>query len=140
MINKVLITILVSLSLISFGFIMPTNDVENYNFYGSGDSWNVIYKTEISESKEWADFSFEYIGKESPPSTFVYNLKSDWFELSGKEEQFNALDKNIISGNSQCTGPPINNENCNVTIDEGTQLVAIIEWGGKSETIVLEMR
>ena len=137
MFNTILSTVLVFISSISNPF---TNDVENYKFHGSGDNWNIVYETERSESKAWSDFSFEYIGEEPPPSMFGYNLKSNWFEISSKEEQFNHPTKNINSGNSECTGPPINGESCKVIIEEGTQLEAIIEWNGNSETIVLEMR
>ncbi|MFJ6266504.1 hypothetical protein ACIQGW_16145 [Lysinibacillus xylanilyticus] len=117
-----------------------SQDEKEYNFYGTNNNWIVKYETEISEGKEWADFSFEYIGEEDAPAIFGYNLKSKWFELTSKEERFNHQDKNINSGNSECTGPPINNESCAVIIEEDEQMEAKIEWNGKSEVILLNRK
>ncbi|MFF5994990.1 hypothetical protein AAGS61_09560 [Lysinibacillus sp. KU-BSD001] len=114
-----------------------SQEKEEYNFYGQSSNWVAKYKTEMSESSAWADISFEYIGEESPPSTFGYNLKSHWFEISSKEVKFNHPNKNINSGNSECTGPPINSESCNERIDKDTKLEAVLEWNGKSEVILL---
>lgn len=111
-----------------------------YNFYGTSNKWVVKYETEISEAKEWADFSFEYIGEEPPPSRFGYNLKSNWFELSSKEEEFNHSSKNINSGNSECTGPPLNQKSCEVIIEDNETMEAKIEWNGNSEVIVLNRK
>lgn len=117
-----------------------SQDEKEYIFYGTSNNWVVKYETEISESKQWSDFSFEYIGEEPPPSTFGYNLKSDWFDLSDKEEQFNHPDKNINSGNTECTGPPLNSESCNVIIKDNETMEAKIEWNGNSEVIVLNKK
>lgn len=134
-------TIFSSMLLFVFSiFSISTNDIEKYNFYGSNNNWKIIYETEMSTNKEWADFSFEYIGKEDPPNTFEYNLKSSWFELSDKEVQFNHSNENINSGNSECTGPPINDKSCEINIEKDTQLEAIIKWNGKSETIILKIQ
>ena len=114
-----------------------SQDEIEYNFYGTSNNWVVKYETEISEAKGWADFSFEYVGEEAAPEMFGYNLKSKWFELTSKEERFNHQDNNINSGNSECTGPPINNESCAVIIRDDEIMEAKIEWNGKSEVIVL---
>ncbi|KPN95073.1 hypothetical protein [Lysinibacillus sp. ZYM-1] len=113
-----------------------SQDEKEYNFYGTSNNWVVKYETEISEAKEWADFSFEYVGEEAAPEMFGYNLKSKWFELTSKEELFNHQD-NINSGNSECTGPPINKESCAVIIKDDEIMEAKIEWNGNSEVIVL---
>lgn len=114
-----------------------SQDEKEYNFYGTSNNWIVKYETEISEGKEWADFSFEYIGEEAAPAIFGYNLKSKWFELTSKEERFNHQDNNINSGNSECTGPPLNNESCAVIIEYDEIMEAKIEWDDNSEVIVL---
>lgn len=113
---------------------------KEYNFHGKNNNWIVKYETEISDEREWADFSFEYIGKESAPAVFGYALKSSWFEFISKEERFNHQGENINSGNSECTGPPLNNESCTVIIAEDEQMEAKIEWNGKSEVILLNRK
>lgn len=114
-----------------------STDEKEYNFSGTSNNWVVKYETEISEGKERADFSFEYIGEEAEPAIFGYNLNSKWFELASKEEQFNHPNKNINSGNSECTGPPLNEKSCEVIIEENETMEAKIEWNGHSEVIVL---
>ncbi|MGG3889739.1 hypothetical protein [Metabacillus fastidiosus] len=110
-----------------------SNDGERYNFYGKTDNWIVKYKTKISEEREWTDYSVEYIGKENRPEKFVYNLKSSWFEF-GSEESFKKNDK-VYSGNIECTGPPYNEESCEVNIEKDEKMKATLEWDGKSEVI-----
>lgn len=114
---------------------------KEYHFYGSSDNWIVTYDTEISEERTFADFSFEYIGEEPAPEMFDYNLKSKWMELRSKEERFNHQDKNITSGGTECTGPPINADIiCDgITEDEKT-IEAKIEWNGNSEVVVLNKK
>lgn len=114
-----------------------SQDKKEYNFYGTSDNWVVKYETEISEGKGWSDFSFEYIGEEPAPELFGYNLKSKWFESSSKEEQFNHPNKNINSGNGECTGPPINTESCVKITEDDEMMEAKIEWNDNSEVIVL---
>ncbi|MEK4760233.1 hypothetical protein MHH85_08240 [Viridibacillus sp. FSL E2-0187] len=48
-----------------------------------------MYETEISEERELADYSIEYIRKEPAPKIFGYNIKSSWFEFGVNEEIFN---------------------------------------------------
>ncbi len=135
--NKILGVIFIFLSLT---LSACSQDEKEYNFYGTSNNWVVKYETERSESKGWSDFSFEYIGEEPPPSTFGYNLKGDWLELSSKEEQFNHPNKNINSGNSECTGPPLNEKSCEVVIEENETVEAKIDWNGNSEVIVLNRK
>ncbi|MGE7021965.1 hypothetical protein [Solibacillus cecembensis] len=133
-----------NLSVISIFLLLTlsacSQDEKAYNFYGTSNNWVVKYETEISEAKEWADVSFEYIGEEAAPEIFGYNLKSTWFELTSKEEGFNHQDNNISSGNSECTGPPINNKSCAVIIEDDEMMEAKIEWDGKSEVILLNRK
>ncbi|WP_193648690.1 hypothetical protein [Bacillus cereus] len=96
-----------------------------------------LRKREISKEREWTDFSIEYIGKDPAPSILGYNIESSWFEFGSKQERFNHHGKNIISGNSECTGSPLNNKSCEVIIEEDEQMEAKIEWNGNSEVIIL---
>ena len=114
-----------------------SQDEIEYNFQGNSNNWIVRYETEISNEREWADYSFEYIGKEPTPVIFGYTLKSSWFEFGSEKESFKLKNKNIISGNSECTGPPLNTESCAVIIEEDEQMEAKIEWNVKSEVIIL---
>ncbi|MER2120306.1 MAG: hypothetical protein ABS935_08560 [Solibacillus sp.] len=85
-----------------------------------------------------ADFSFEYIGEEPAPEIFDYNLKSEWLDLTSKEERFNHQDKNISSGGTECTGPPINADvMCEKFTKEEQTIEAKIDWNDNSEVIVL---
>lgn len=110
---------------------------EEFNFYGTSDNWVVKYKTEISEGRTWDDISFEYIGEETAPEIFGYNLNSTWLELTRKEERFNHPDKNINSGNLECTGPPVNAEPCARVTEDDKTMEAKIEWNDNFEVIVL---
>ncbi|ALC85142.1 hypothetical protein AM499_04420 [Bacillus sp. FJAT-22090] len=135
--NKILGIMFIFLSLI---LSACSQEGKEYKFHGKSNNWIVKYETEISNEREWADVSFEYIGKEPVPAVFGYNLKSSWFEITSKEERFNQHGKNINSGNSECTGPPLNNESCAVIIEEDEQMEANIEWDGNSEVIILNRK
>ncbi|QDQ03108.1 hypothetical protein FOH38_23140 [Lysinibacillus fusiformis] len=95
---------------------------KEYDFYGKSNNWIVKYETEISKERELADFSIEYIGKDPVPSILGYNLESSWFEFGSKQERFNHRGKNIFSGNSECTGYPLNNKSCEVIIEDDEQI------------------
>ncbi len=110
---------------------------KEYDFYGKSTNWIVKYETEISKEREWADYSIEYIGKDPAPSMLGYNIESSWFEFGSKQERFKHRGKNVISGNSECTGPPTNNKSCQAMIEEDEQIKAKIEWNGNSEVIIL---
>ncbi|MER2006129.1 MAG: hypothetical protein ABS939_01650 [Psychrobacillus sp.] len=58
-------------------------------------------------------------------------------ELTRKEERFNHPDKNINSGNLECTGPPVNAEPCARVTEDDKTMEAKIEWNDNSEVIVL---
>lgn len=137
MFNKMINTVLV---LVSLTLTPSIPDMNHYYFKGTSNNWNIIYNTKVSEGEGWADFSFEYIGEDVAPSQFKYNLKSDWFELLSIDEKFNHPSEKINSGNSECTGPPTNTESCKVSIKKDAQIEAIIEWDGKSETILLKQK
>ena len=137
MFNKIINTVLIFVSLT---LIPSIPDMNHYYFNGTSNNWDIVYNTKVSEGESWAEFSFEYIGEDDAPSQFKYNLKSDWFELISIDEKFNHPSKNINSGNSGCAGPPINPESCNEYIKKDTQIEAIIEWDGKSETIFLKQK
>ena len=93
-----------------------------------------MYEMEISDEKELADYSIKYIGKEPVPAMFGYNIQSSWFEFGKNEETFNEED-NVHLGNSECTGPPSNDESCGVSISENEKMEAVLEWNGESEVI-----
>ncbi|MGE7921363.1 hypothetical protein ACQKM9_20845 [Viridibacillus sp. NPDC093762] len=111
-----------------------SQDGKEYSFYGKSKNWIVMYETEISEERGSADYSIEYIGKEPAPEIFGYNIKSSWFEFGVNEETFNE-ENNVHSGNSECTGPPSNDDSCEVSIKENEKMEAVLEWNGKSEVI-----
>lgn len=129
--HKILGVVLIFLSL---SLSACSQDGEEYSFGGKSENWIVKYETKISEESEWADFSLEYVGNEPSPEMFGYNIKSSWFELGENENTFNEED-NVHSGNSQCTGPPINDESCEVSISENENMEAVLEWNGESEVI-----
>lgn len=133
--KKILGVLFIFLSLI---LSACSQDGKVYKFHGKSNNWIVKYETEISNEREWAEYSVEYIGKEPTPAIFGYNLKSSWFKIGNEKERFKHKGKNIISGNSECTGPPLNTESCAVIIEEDEQMEATIEWNGKSEVIILD--
>lgn len=111
---------------------------KEYHFYGSSDDWIVTYDTKISEERTMDDFSFEYIGEEPAPEIFDFNLKSIWLDLTNKQARFNHQDKNILSGGTECTGPPINADiMCEKFTEDEQTIEAKIEWNGNSEVVVL---
>ena len=111
-----------------------SQDGKKYSFEGNSENWIVEYKTRISEERELADFSIKYVGKEPAPEMFGYKIKSSWFEFGGNEETFNEKD-DVHSGNSECSGPPYNDESCEVRISKNEKMVAVLEWNGESEVI-----
>lgn len=141
-IGTVLIIILMSTVLIFLYITLnpSTPKIEKHTFSGTSNNWIITFKTEISDNNAWSDYIVEYIGEEPAPHKFDYKLKSDWLNYSTKDMQFNHPTENIVSGNSECTGPPVNNVRCPVIIKEDANLEGIIEWNGKSETIVLEKK
>lgn len=86
-----------------------SQDGGKYSFQGKSDNWIVEYKTRISEEWEWADYSIKYTNKEPASEIFGYNLKSSWFDFGMNEATFNE-ENNVHSGNSECSGPPDNDE------------------------------
>ena len=115
-----------------------SGDAKEYKFYGDSNNWLVKYETEISKEREWADYSIEYIGEDPVPEVFNYTIKSSWFEFGTNEEKLNEEDK-VHSGNSECTGPPQNDESCEASISKNEKIKAILDWFGESEVIELQI-
>jgi hypothetical protein len=128
---KVLGTVLIFLSII-LGACSGDKSVEKeHKFYGESDNWVVEYENEVTEEREFGEFTIEYIGEEPTPEVFGYSIKSASLNLEMVDITFNQ-DNQVHSGNTVCgTG-------CEAYTTENANIIAELEWEGETEIINLD--
>lgn len=129
--NKILGTIILFSVLI---LCACSDGVKKYNIDGESSNWIVKYETEVTDEREFGEFTIKYIGNEPAPEVFVYKIKnpSTSLDVGIGEETFNN-ENNIHSFNVECTG-------CEVYTTVNDKIEAKLDWNGKSEIIKLDSK
>jgi hypothetical protein len=98
---------------------------ENIELMGEGKHWRVIYKVDKSINK--FNYTIMYIGSEKAPEKIAYRI-SGTEEIQENEEELDKLSV-FQSKNLSCS-------DCE-SIEERNEILASIDWEGKTETIEL---
>lgn len=101
---------------------------ERLEFSGSNENWKVFYVVEVSDGdRQETTGTIEYIGDETPPETFDYEMVNVLTVLG--ETGKHLKDGKATIGNDRCN-------DCR-TLQKDDELEVEIKWDGQTENLTL---